>query len=71
MTEATVIPFPRRSAPPVPVGTFSDWMSWVESELSLRGYEPSATDYNWRAAHAKGLRPEVAADHALRGLKVG
>ena len=74
MTEANVIPFPQRSAPPPapePVGDFGDWMAWAESELTLLGFDLSATDYNWRAAHAKGLRPEVAADHAVRGLRAG
>lgn len=71
MSDANVIAFPVRAAPPTPTDTFNDWMSWAECELSILGYDVSATDYNWRAAHQKGLRPEVAAEHAARGLEAG
>ncbi len=71
MSDANVIAFPVRAAPPTPTDAFNDWMSWAECELSILGYDVSATDYNWRAAHQKGLRPEVAAEHAARGLEAG
>ncbi|GAB4357855.1 MAG: hypothetical protein Kow00114_09660 [Kiloniellaceae bacterium] len=68
-----VIAFPlrHRAAATPPTDPFDVWMSWAESELALLGYELMATAYNWRAAHQKGLRPEVAADHAVRGLRAG
>lgn len=68
-----VIAFParNRTVAAVPVDPFDDWMSWAECELSILGYDLSATSYNWRAAHEKGLRPEVAAEHAARGLEAG
>jgi hypothetical protein len=71
MTDSNVIAFPVRGAPPQPTDDFSDWMAWAESELAILGYEVSATSYNWRLAHQRGLRPEVAADHAVRGLQAG
>jgi len=68
-----VIAFPVRSrtVSVAPVDPFDDWMSWAECELAILGFDLSATTYNWRAAHQKGLRPEVAAEHAVRGLQVG
>lgn len=68
-----VIPFPVRPRPvsAAPAELFDDWMSWAQSELAILGFDLSATSYNWRAAHQKGLRPEVAAEHAVRGLQVG
>ncbi|MEQ8326954.1 MAG: hypothetical protein RH951_07335 [Parvibaculum sp.] len=71
MTDANVIAFPVRAMPSTPADEFGDWMSWAECELAILGYEVSATSYNWRAAHEKGLRPEVAAEHAARGLEAG
>lgn len=70
---ATVIAFPdrNRTVAASPVDPFDDWMSWAECELSILGYDLSATSYNWRAAHEKGLRPEVAAEHAVRSLEAG
>lgn len=71
--EHNVIAFPVRSRTVSvrPVDPFDDWMSWAECELAILGYDLSATTYNWRAAHEKGLRPEVAAEHAVRGLQAG
>jgi len=68
-----VIAFPVRSrtVSVAPVDPFDDWMSWAECELAILGFDLTATTYNWRAAHQKGLRPEVAAEHAVRGLQVG
>ena len=71
MSDANVIAFPVRAAAVSPVDAFTDWMSWAECELAILGYELTATDYNWRAAHQKGLRPEVAAEHAVRSLEFG
>lgn len=71
MSDANVIAFPVRAAAASPVDAFTDWMSWAECELAILGYEVTATDYNWRAAHQKGLRPEVAAEHAVRSLEFG
>lgn len=71
MTGSNVIAFPLRNAAPAPTDDFGDWMVWAENELAILGYEVSATNYNWRLAHQRGLRPEVAADHATRGLEVG
>ncbi len=69
MSDANVIAFPVRAAPASPADEFSDWMSWAECELAILGYDVTATDYNWRAAHEKGLSPEVAAEHAVRSLE--
>jgi hypothetical protein len=68
-----VIAFPvrQKTVAALPVDPFDDWMSWAECELAILGYDLSATTYNWRAAHQKGLRPEIAAEHAVRGLQVG
>ena len=66
MTDANVIAFPAQVAPAAETDRFRDWLSWVECELAILGYELSACSYNWRAAHDKGLRPEVAAATAVR-----
>ncbi|MGD1879586.1 MAG: hypothetical protein ACFB13_19050 [Kiloniellaceae bacterium] len=82
--DANVIAFPARATPPSKSGAksgakpgsklesrseeFRDWMSWAECELAILGYDLSACDYDWRAAHTKGLRPEIAAEQAARGL---
>lgn len=66
MSDANVIDFPRPSLQPPRHDDYRDWLSWAECELSILGYELSACDYDWRAAHAKGLRPEAAAAEAAQ-----
>ena len=66
MTDANVIAFPVRDAAAGKADAFRDWLSWAECELAILGYDLSACDYDWRAAHAKGLRPEVAAAQAAQ-----
>jgi hypothetical protein len=69
MSDANVIDFPRRAVAVSPHNGYRDWLAWVECELSILGYDLSACDYDWRAAHAKGLRPEVAATEAAGRLE--
>lgn len=66
MSDANVIDFPRRATAVTPQNSYRDWLAWVECELSILGYDLSACDYDWRAAHARGLRPEAAAAEAAR-----
>ena len=66
MTDANVIAFPVRDQSSGKADAFRDWLSWAECELAILGYDLSACDYDWRAAHAKGLRPEVAAAQAAQ-----
>ena len=61
-----MIAFPARDASADKADAFRDWLSWAECELAILGYDLSACDYDWRAAHAKGLRPEVAAAQAAQ-----
>jgi hypothetical protein len=65
MTDANVIAFPSPVTSAVETDRFRDWLSWVECELAILGYELSACSYDWRAAHDAGLRPEVAAGRAV------
>lgn len=69
MSDANVIDFPRRGAAASPRGGYAEWLAWAECELSILGYEFSACDYDWRAAHTRGLRPEAAAAEAARRLE--
>jgi hypothetical protein len=72
MSDAKVIAFPPRAAPTSQPerhrgrDSYRDWLSWVECELAILGYDLSACDYDWRAAHTKGLRPEAAAAAAAQ-----
>jgi hypothetical protein len=66
MSDANVIAFPPRAAPSSKPDSYRDWLSWVECELAILGYDLSACDYDWRAAHAKGVRPEAAAAEAAQ-----
>jgi hypothetical protein len=66
MSDANVIAFPPRAAPSSKPGSYRDWLSWVECELAILGYDLSACDYDWRAAHSKGMRPEAAAAEAAQ-----
>lgn len=69
MSDANVIDFPQRATAPLPRhDDYRDWLAWAECELSILGYELSACDYDWRSAHAKGLRPEAAAAEAAQRL---
>lgn len=65
MSDANVIVFPSPAAAPKP-SSYRDWLSWAECELAILGYDFSACDYDWQAAHARGLRPEAAAAEAVR-----
>ena len=65
MSDANVIAFPPRAASSKP-DSYRDWLSWVECELAILGYDLSACDYDWRAAHTKGLRPDAAAAAAAQ-----
>lgn len=71
MTDATVIAFPTGSVSSNDGEGFRDWLSWAECELSILGFELSASGYDWDAAYKKGLRPEVAAEQAAAGLDAG
>jgi hypothetical protein len=66
MSDANVIAFPPPAAPSSKPDSYRDWLSWVECELAILGYDLSACDYDWRAAHSKGLRPEAAAAAAAQ-----
>jgi hypothetical protein len=66
MSDANVIAFPVAAAPSTKAGDFQTWLSWAECELAILGYDLSATDFDWRSAHAKGLRPELAAAEAVQ-----
>ena len=66
MSDAKVIAFPNRSAPLPRPDRYRDWLSWVECELAILGYDLSTCDYDWPAALAKGLRPEAAAAEAAQ-----
>lgn len=65
MSDANVITFPSPAAAARPQ-TYREWLNWTECELSILGYELSACDYDWQAAHRRGLRPEAAAAEAAR-----
>jgi len=69
MSDANVIDFPQRAAAVTPHSSYRDWLAWAECELSILGHDFSAAVYDWRAAHAKGLRPEAAAADAARRLE--
>ena len=69
MSDANVISFPQREASQSKADAFRDWLSWTECEVAILGYDLPACDYDWRAAHAKGLRPEVAAAQAVQGIE--
>jgi hypothetical protein len=71
MSDATVIAFPPRAGAASTPDSYRDWLSWAECELSILGYDLSACNYDWQAAHAKGLRPEVAAAQAADGQEAG
>ena len=71
MTDANVIAFPAPSVPSSEDDAFGNWLSWAECELSILGFDLSASSYDWRAAYNKGLRPEVAAEQAASGRDVG
>jgi len=71
MTDATVIAFPVSSGTSSSADGFRDWLSWAECELSILGFALSESGYDWDAAYKKGLRPEVAAAQAAKGLEAG
>ena len=71
MSDATVIAFPPRGGAASTSDSYRDWLSWAECELSILGYDLSACNYDWQAAHAKGLRPEEAAAQAADGQEAG
>jgi hypothetical protein len=71
MNDVNVIAFPQQEASVSKADGFRDWLSWAECELAILGYDFSACVYDWRAAHAKGLRPEAAAAQAAEGAEAG
>ena len=71
MTDATVIAFPTPPGTSGGADPFSDWLSWAECELSILGFELSASHFDWQSAYQEGLRPEVAAAQAARGFETG
>ncbi len=56
MTTQTVISFPGRD--------FETWISWVECELAILGYDFAAHKFDWAAAYGRGLKAEDAAAEA-------
>lgn len=64
MTDQTVIAFPIREKLPEPRRDFHAWISWVECELSILGFDLHEHDYDWRGAFDRGQRPDAAAAKA-------
>jgi hypothetical protein len=60
MANETVIAFPGRD--------FQSWLSWVECELSILGFDLSKHSYDWKQSFDHGLRPEQAAAEAARSF---
>lgn len=56
MSTNTVIAFPGRN--------YDSWMSWVECELAILGYDIAAHEFDWDAAFRRGLKAEEAAAEA-------
>ena len=71
MSDPNVIAFPPRGGAASTPDSYRDWLSWAECELAILGFDLSACDYDWKSAHEKGLRPEVAAAQAAEGQEVG
>lgn len=69
MAECTIIPFPSREVDAH--RAFDTWLAWAECEIVILGHEMAATcrHYDWRAAFARGLRPEQAAAEAAERLE--
>jgi len=64
MNDFNVIAFPKPRTSQAPHDNFRDWMSWAECELAILGYDLLESGYDWRDAHARGMRPETAAAQA-------
>ena len=47
MTIQTVVAFPGRD--------YESWISWVECELAILGFDIAASDYDWRAVFDKDI----------------
>ena len=71
MSDANVLAFPGHPVQSSGADAYRDWLSWAECELSILGFELSASRYDWHAAYKKGLRPEEAAEEAADGFKAG
>ncbi|MDH5557231.1 MAG: hypothetical protein OEZ03_07765 [Alphaproteobacteria bacterium] len=56
MTTQTVVAFPGRD--------FESWMSWVECELAILGFDVAAHEFDWLGAFRRGLKAEDAAAEA-------
>jgi hypothetical protein len=56
MTTQTVIAFPGRD--------YESWISWVECELAILGFDIAAHEFDWAAAFRRGMRAEDAAAEA-------
>ncbi|MGF1631646.1 MAG: hypothetical protein ACFCUT_19395 [Kiloniellaceae bacterium] len=69
MNDVNVIAFPQPETSLSKADDFRDWLGWAECELVILGYDFSACDFDWRTAHAKGLRPEEAAAQAAQVIE--
>lgn len=58
MTVQKVIAFPARDR------DYESWISWVECELAILGFDIAEQEFDWRALFDKGLKPEEAAAEA-------
>ena len=63
MTVQTVIAFPGRDR------DYESWISWVECELAILGFDVAGQQYDWRALFDKGLKPEEAAAKAAKAFE--
>jgi hypothetical protein len=68
MAECIVIPFPGRARD---MRAFETWLAWAECEIVTLGHDMLTTrrHYDWRAAFARGLRPEEAAAEAAERVE--
>lgn len=67
MAECIVIPFPVREN-----RLYETWIAWAECEVVVLGHDMATTrrHYDWRAAFARGLRPEEAAAEAVERVEL-
>jgi hypothetical protein len=69
MAECVVIPFPIRHRDN---RVYETWLAWAECEVVILGHDMLTTQrhYDWRAAFARGLRPEEAAAEAAERVEM-
>ncbi|WP_282607124.1 hypothetical protein [Pelagibius sp. Alg239-R121] len=63
--EPNIISFP---TPGIPGDEYDYWLSWVECELAILGYDLPELSYDWKSAYERKMKPEEAATAAVAAV---